>query len=61
MRPHQLADKRKKRAYVIADNELALNAGWDEDLLTGELRVLLLLTSTSMFLLSASAWEKSTP
>ena len=23
----------QKRAYVIADNKLALNAGWDEDLL----------------------------
>jgi ParB-like chromosome segregation protein Spo0J len=31
----------QKRAYVIADNKLALNAGWDEELLTlelGELR-----------------------
>ena len=31
----------QKRAYVIADNKLALNAGWDEDLLRielGELR-----------------------
>jgi DNA modification methylase len=27
----------KKRAYVIADNKLALNAGWDEDLLAAEL------------------------
>lgn len=25
------------RAYVIADNKLALNAGWDEELLTSEL------------------------
>jgi len=33
----------EKRAYVIADNKLALNAGWDEDLLAlelGELAVL---------------------
>lgn len=28
----------QKRAYVIADNKLALNAGWDEDLLGNELR-----------------------
>jgi DNA modification methylase len=28
----------QKRAYVIADNKLALNAGWDEDLLCNELR-----------------------
>jgi DNA modification methylase len=27
----------KKRAYVIADNKLALNAGWNEELLTTEL------------------------
>src|SRR5690349_16631100 len=27
-----------KRAYVIADNKLALNAGWDEDLLADEIK-----------------------
>lgn len=27
----------QKKAYVIADNKLALNAGWDEHLLTAEL------------------------
>lgn len=27
----------QRRAYVIADNQLALNAGWDEALLTAEL------------------------
>jgi DNA modification methylase len=27
----------KRRAYVIADNKLALNAGWDEAMLAGEL------------------------
>jgi DNA modification methylase len=31
----------QKRAYVIADNKLALNAGWDEDLLAEELKGLL--------------------
>lgn len=31
----------QKRAYVLADNKLALNAGWDEDLLAGELQALL--------------------
>lgn len=30
----------QKRAYVIADNKLALNAGWDEDLLREELEFL---------------------
>jgi len=30
-----------KRAYVIADNKLALNSGWDEDLLAAELGTLL--------------------
>ncbi|WP_322999978.1 site-specific DNA-methyltransferase [Castellaniella sp.] len=28
----------QKRAYVIADNKLALNAGWDETMLAAELR-----------------------
>ena len=31
----------QKRAYVLADNKLALNAGWDEDLLAKELGALL--------------------
>ncbi len=31
----------QKRAYVLADNKLALNAGWDEDMLAGELEALL--------------------
>src|SRR5271167_2184677 len=30
----------QKRAYIIADNQLALNAGWDEDLLQSELAAL---------------------
>jgi hypothetical protein len=30
----------KRRAYVIADNKLALNAGWDEELLALELSAL---------------------
>lgn len=30
----------QKRAYVIADNKLALNAGWDEDLLRSEFQAL---------------------
>src|SRR5713226_5220953 len=30
----------QKRAYIIADNQLALNAGWDEELLQMELAVL---------------------
>jgi hypothetical protein len=36
---HQLAHltPAQRRAYVIADNKLALNAGWDEELLTIEL------------------------
>jgi SnoaL-like polyketide cyclase len=31
---------REKRAYVLADNKLALNAGWDEELLALELKEL---------------------
>jgi DNA modification methylase len=30
----------EKRAYVLADNKIALNAGWDEDILADELRSL---------------------
>ena len=30
----------QKRAYVIADNQLALNSGWDDDLLQAELQAL---------------------
>jgi ParB-like chromosome segregation protein Spo0J len=30
----------QKRAYVLADNKLALNAGWDEELLAIELQEL---------------------
>jgi hypothetical protein len=30
----------QKRAYIIADNQLALNAGWDEELLRSELAAL---------------------
>ena len=31
----------QKRAYVLADNKLALNAGWDEELLAEELELIL--------------------
>lgn len=31
----------QKRAYVLADNKLALNAGWDDDILAGELQALM--------------------
>jgi len=30
----------QKRAYIIADNQLALNAGWDESILAAELQAL---------------------
>jgi len=30
--------ERQRRAYVLADNQLALNAGWDTDLLRSELQ-----------------------
>lgn len=36
---HMSADQ--KRAYVLADNKLALNAGWDEELLADELKALM--------------------
>lgn len=30
--------ERQRKAYILADNQLALNAGWDTDLLRGELQ-----------------------
>lgn len=35
----------QKRAYIIADNKLALNAGWDNDILAEEVEALLGLES----------------
>lgn len=46
----------QRRAYVIADNKLALNAGWDSDLLEGELQALH-ADSFDMGLLGFSAQE----
>ena len=37
----------EKRAYVLADNKIALNAGWDEELLATELRALASASLTS--------------
>jgi ParB-like chromosome segregation protein Spo0J len=34
-------DAAQRRAYVLADNKLALNAGWDQDLLAIELQALI--------------------
>ena len=39
VRLSQLSDAQKK-AYVIADNKIALNSGWDDDLLKSELEEL---------------------
>ena len=39
IRLDQMAEN-QKRAYVLADNKLALNAGWDEELLAAELGAL---------------------
>jgi ParB-like chromosome segregation protein Spo0J len=36
---HMTSDER--RAYVLADNKLALNAGWDQELLASELQALI--------------------
>ena len=33
----------QKRAYILADNKIALNAGWDETILAEELRDLMVL------------------
>lgn len=39
--PDEHMTEAEKRAYVIADNKLALNAGWDEEMLAQELQGLL--------------------
>ena len=39
IRLDHLSDE-ERRAYIIADNQLALNAGWDEDLLASEIAAL---------------------
>lgn len=44
------------RAYVIADNKLALNAGWDEALLAGELQAL----QASDFDVGVKRWQDFT-
>ena len=41
MPAHRDDDAAEKRAYVLADNKLALNAGWDEEILGDELKSLL--------------------
>lgn len=45
----------QKKAYILADNKLALNAGWDNELLGLELEELLTIDST--FDLSATGFE----
>ena len=42
----------QKRAYIIADNQLALNAGWDDEMLRIELAALQEDNSTSTWLAS---------
>ena len=42
---HMTAEQ--KRAYVLADNKLALNAGWDDEILAEELKRFLRSISTS--------------
>ena len=45
----------QRRAYVLADNKLALNAGWDDDLLAEEITALHL----EDFKLSTLGWSDS--
>jgi len=37
---HEHLTESQRRAYILADNKLALNAGWDEEMLRIELREL---------------------
>ena len=36
----RISMRRERRAYVLADNKLALNAGWDREILAIELQAL---------------------
>ena len=47
----------QRRAYVIADNQLALNSGWDDDLLQSELQAL----GDAGFDLSLLGWGDDIP
>jgi hypothetical protein len=47
----------QRRAYVIADNQLALNSGWDDDLLQAELKAL----GDAGFDLTLLGWGENLP
>jgi hypothetical protein len=47
----------QRRAYVIADNQIALNSGWDDDLLQSELNEL----ASAGFDLSVLGWGDNLP
>ena len=47
----------QRRAYVIADNQLALNSGWDDDLLQAELNAL----GEAGFDLTLLGWGENLP
>ena len=47
-------DAKQRRAYVLADNKLALNAGWDDELLRMELEAL----NLANFDLSLLGWSE---
>ena len=40
VRLETLSSEQKKRAFILADNKIALNAGWDDDFLAGEIKAL---------------------
>ena len=44
----------QRRAYVLADNKLALNAGWDVDMLTAEMEII----QSADFDLSLLGWSE---
>ena len=52
---HLTADQ--QRAYIIADNQLALNSSWDDDVLQGELAAL----ADAKFDLTVLGWGEDLP
>ena len=50
----------EKRAYVLADNKLAQNAGWDEELLALELKELVAAVGAGFPLRAIEVFAQST-
>jgi ParB-like nuclease domain len=57
---HEHMTHQEKCAYVLADNKLAMNAGWDDEILAGELKFLIEEISVSTSASPDSRFPRST-